>query len=171
MAMKIQAMPGACLGKMVLALDKMGLTGIRRCFAFGSLILGCTGFPVAAQAESFKVIDSVTVSVDGAYYRLDGIKPIPEGHQCKAGMGTLRPCDQLAVDLLSKLGTGARIICEPHGDSGYGLVLAKCITANGNDIGSILVRHGLAVSGGSSDFDAEQERAKSDRLGIWRLQR
>ncbi|MCC0019875.1 MAG: thermonuclease family protein [Nitratireductor sp.] len=144
------------------------IAGLRPYSGFGLLVLAFLGSPLAAHCGNFEVIDSATVSVDGAYYRLSGINSVPEGRECKAEMDAFEPCDQLAVKLLSQLGTNAEISCEPMGDTGYGLVLAQCLTTDGKNIAAVLVRSGLALSE-NTYFSAEQQRAKSDRAGIWGL--
>jgi endonuclease YncB( thermonuclease family) len=62
---------------------------------------------------------------------------------------------------------GCRLVCQEKDRDRYGRTVAIC-RANGEDLGAILVREGMAWAfvRYSSDYVGQEAKAKADRLGI-----
>ena len=92
------------------------------------------------------------------------------------------PAGSLATARLKALTAGRLVICDDRGRDRDGRTIARC-TANGEDLGAILVREGMAWAfvRYSSDYVQQEAKAKADRLGVhahrcvpaweWRAQR
>lgn len=98
-----------------------------------ALLLLC--FPAAAQT----VTDGDSLVVSGQRIRLHGIDA-PETKQiCADGW----PAGSLATTRLQAVVSGRSVVCEKRDQDRYGRTVAVC-RANGEDLGAILVREGLA---------------------------
>ena len=116
-------------------------------------------FPCVAQ----DVVDGDTVRLNGVTYRLHGIDS-PETKQiCANGW----PAGSLATTRLQALISGRNVVCEKRDQDRYGRTVAVC-RANGEDLGAILVREGLAWAfvRYSGDYVEQEALAKADRRGI-----
>lgn len=113
------------------------------------------------------VIDGDTVDIHGTRVRFNGIDA-PESQQtCEASGSTYR-CGQAAANALSNLISSGTISCARTGTDRYGRTIAKCFL-DGADLSSWMVINGWAVAYRkySLDYVADQERAKSRKVGIW----
>jgi len=76
-------------------------------------------------------------------------------------------CGKISKKRMKQLIKNKELICTWKERDRYNRLLAKC-TLNGNDIGAILVKEGLAVSyRGSNDYLVEQKYAKKNKIGMW----
>jgi endonuclease YncB( thermonuclease family) len=108
--------------------------------------------------------DAVTVAIDGARYRLEGIEPPAESAACGA-----QPCLDAAMDELARFVSGHEVICTKARRLGHGFFLSSCRLADGEDAAEHLLRQGLAELGAdaSSAHRAAAEQAKAARRGVW----
>lgn len=129
------------------------------------------GFPAALHAQtiigSAKAIDGDSLSVSGIEVRLFGIDA-PEGKQTCNRDGKDWPCGQAAAGKLDSLIEGRTVQCRARGRDSYGRSVAVCQAA-GTEINRTMVAQGWATAlrEYSSDYIADETRAKAARLGIW----
>jgi endonuclease YncB( thermonuclease family) len=116
-------------------------------------------FPAAAQS----VTDGDSLVVDGQRIRLHGIDAPETKQSCADGW----PAGSLATTRLQALISGRNVVCEKRDQDRYGRTVAVC-RANGEDLGAILVREGLAWAfvRYSGDYVEQEALAKADRRGI-----
>ncbi len=117
----------------------------------------------AASSHAQTITDGDTLRVNGVTYRLHGIDA-PEAKQvCGDGW----PVGSLATTRLQALISGRNVVCEKRDQDRYGRTVAVC-RANGEDLGAILVREGLAWAfvRYSRDYVEQEALAKADRRGI-----
>jgi len=110
-----------------------------------------------------KVIDGDTLVLGGKRIRLVGIDA-PELRQICRRDDQPWPCGKAAKDHLATLIGEASTICEAGGSDRYGRLLATC-SSGGRDLNAAMVGSGHAVAFG--DYEAEQDAARTKRLGIW----
>jgi endonuclease YncB( thermonuclease family) len=117
--------------------------------------------PVTGVAS---VRDAVTVAIDGARYRLEGIEPPSETAVCGA-----QPCLEAAVDELAQVVSGHEVTCTKARRLGHGFFLASCRLESGVDAAEHLLRRGLAELGTDANpaLRAAAQEAKGARRGIW----
>jgi len=142
-------------------------------FACGAL-LALIGSAVAAQT----ITDGDTLRLAGTTYRLWGIDAPELRQECPDGW----PAGRLAATRLLALTQGRQVQCQAKTTDRYGRTVAL-YRANGEDLGAILVREGMAWAfvRYSSDYVQQEAKAKADRLGVhahrcvpaweWRAQR
>lgn len=109
------------------------------------------------------ITDGDTVKLSGAIYRLWGIDA-PEAKQvCPDGW----PAGRFATTRLQALTAGRSIVCQEKDRDRYGRIVAICRTS-GEDLGSIMVREGLAWAfvRYSSDYVRQEKQAKAANLGV-----
>lgn len=111
-----------------------------------------------------QVTDGDTIRIGDARIRLKGIDA-PEMEQRCSRAGRSYACGETARRALIDLLSGENVRCRPAGRDRYRRILARC-TVNGNDIGTLMVESGWAVSYGR-DYDAEEARAQERRAGLW----
>ena len=88
-------------------------------------------------------------------------------------LNSLRPAlmagqsGRIAATRLQALTVGRSIVCQEKDRDRYGRIIAIC-RANGEDLGAIMVREGLAWAfvRYSSDYVGHEAKAKTDRLGV-----
>jgi len=135
----------------------------RALLGFVALALLSAAGPWGAQADAQDAIDGDTLKLNGTIYRLWGIDA-PELHQdCPDGW----PAGRLAATRLLQLTQGNTVTCEARDRDRYGRTVALC-RANGEDLGAIMVREGMAWAfvRYSRDYVDQESRARADRLGV-----
>ncbi len=140
----------------------------------GRLFSGCLAIvclltvPVVAHADqarfsrTVKAVDPVTLQGQGMTITLWGVQSV------------MSPVIELkALDLVDELIGGSAVSCQTEGGT-QEHVVARCSTANGEDLGLALLSHGYAVIDRRQDvgsvpayMEAEQS-ARHNALGIWR---
>ena len=114
------------------------------------------------------VIDGDTIEIHGARIRFHGIDAPESRQECIRADGKSWRCGQQAAFALSDCIGRATVRCEPRDRDRYGRVVAVCFK-DGEDLNRWLVRNGWAVAYRkySTDYVADEERAKRAKLGIW----
>ena len=117
------------------------------------------GLPTTAQVA----VDGDTIKLNGATYRLWGIDAPESKQACSDGW----PAGWLAATRMQALISGRPLVCLEKDKDRYGRALAIC-RAGGEDVAAILVREGLAWAflRYSSDYVAQEARAKGEKLGV-----
>ena len=85
------------------------------------------------------ITDGDTLKWGGITYRLWGIDAPELGQSCADGW----PAGHLAATRLQALTAGRQVVCQEKDRDRYGRTVAIC-RANGEDLGAILVREGMA---------------------------
>lgn len=141
-----------------------------RTIACLSLVL--LGSPVASVSAQTLVgqasaVDGDSLSVGGMSVRLFGIDA-PEGKQSCARDGAHWACGEAAARQLGALVAGQQVVCRGKGSDDYGRTIAVC-EAGGLELNRTMVAQGWATAfrAYSSDYIADEMRAKAARLGIW----
>lgn len=117
----------------------------------------------AASVEAQSITDGDTLKLNGTVYRLWGI----DAPEVKQGCPDGWPAGRMATTRLLQLIQGKTINCEAKDTDRYGRTVAIC-RVSGADLGAIMVREGMAWAfvRYSSDYVAEEARAKAERLGV-----
>lgn len=102
--------------------------------------------------------DTLRIGPDRIRVRLVGIDA-PELRQ---------PFGKDARDRLTKIATGG-LSCDIAGHDRYGRALGVCFNNNGDDVGALLVRFGLAwcYVKYSNQYCSLEQAARNERVGIW----
>lgn len=135
----------------------------------GSLIIGALAVP--AQAEMFagtaEVKDGDSLVVDGRQVRLFGIDA-PELVQTCQTDGKEWSCGEEAKLNLKTLVEGKRVECSSNAVDIHGRHLSVCSIGD-SSLNATMVEYGWAVAyrDYSSDYVANETRAKANRTGIW----
>jgi endonuclease YncB( thermonuclease family) len=119
-----------------------------------------------------RVLDGDTIEIAHRRIRLEGIDAPEIGQRCRrpwlGRISTRWDCGADAKRRLEGLVEGRAVACDSVGSDAYARILGICRVA-GQDLNALLVREGLAWAFRkySERYVAEEERAKSERLGIW----
>lgn len=108
-----------------------------------------------------KAVDGDTLVMGAIQMRLDGIDA-PEPEQMCGG----RPCGREASAWLASEIRGRALVCLPRSHDRWGRLLGRCDAGRG-DIGARMVARGLAFASPRRAYDAEEDRARRARLGVW----
>jgi endonuclease YncB( thermonuclease family) len=110
-----------------------------------------------------RVTDGDTLKQGGTTYRLWGIDAPELAQTCGDGW----PAGRMAATKLKALTAGRTIVCQDKDRDRYGRTVAIC-RANGEDLGAILVREGLAWAfvRYSRGYVGQEEEARVERLGV-----
>ncbi|WP_395517728.1 thermonuclease family protein [Pseudorhizobium flavum] len=126
----------------------------------------------ATKAEKLSgipsIVDGDTIDLQAIRIRLHGIDAPEAGQKCnEAPRGTWQ-CGEAAMDRLEELAKG-RVTCRGHEYDDYGRLIATCYRSDGTDINKTLVAEGLAWAFRkySEDYAAEEDQARSQKIGIW----
>ena len=114
-----------------------------------------------------RVIDGDTLEVTSQKIRIHGIDT-PERKQFCVSDGEEWPCGELATRHLIKMISRQEVQCIERDKDRYGRIIGKC-TTGGKDIGSEMVRVGLALAYRkySTDYIHEEEIARKNAVGMW----
>ena len=77
-------------------------------------------------------------------------------------------CGKAAIGALEALAFSETVLCDTRGTDEFSRVIGVC-TVDGKDMNAAMVKAGLAWAFRkySADYVAQEEKAKSDRVGIW----
>jgi len=112
-------------------------------------------------------VDGDSFDMSGARIRLFGIDA-PEGRQTCRRDGSDWKCGEEATELLSSMIRSQEVTCESRDRDPYGRIVAQC-TANGIDLGQVMIESGLAVAlpQFTEAYVETEARARSLKAGIW----
>jgi endonuclease YncB( thermonuclease family) len=133
-------------------------------------VLGTFGSPAAAGVIGrADVIDGDTIKVAGTSIRLQGIDAPESLQACIDTDGREWACGKAATQALAKLLAAGPVACDSAGKDRYGRLLAFCRTGE-IEVNRWLVAHGWAWAFVKYDarYLADERRAKSANLGIWK---
>jgi endonuclease YncB( thermonuclease family) len=133
-------------------------------------VLWATTFSVQAMTVSGRaeIVDGDTIVIGRQTIRIFGIDAPEAGQRCNRADGTTWRCDQTIMDRLDAM-LGSTVTCKGDGFDDFDRLLAVCGSQDVSDIGAALVQegHAWAFVRYSQDYVAEQDKARSARLGIW----
>jgi endonuclease YncB( thermonuclease family) len=154
--------------------------------AIGLLALVATALlilPAPKRSDRYFVIDGDTISVRpgkcllshlrlrcfSERLRLFGVDAFERTQTCRDAKGEVWPCGDVATrrlqELVSTPGFGCQV--DPEFVDRHAREFAVC-TANGEDVGGVLVSEGLAFAyGRRTRYVAIEERAKVEHRGAW----
>ena len=114
-----------------------------------------------------RVVDGDTIQVGTVRIRLHGIDAPEAGQTCERG-GVSYSCGAKSTQMLTSLISGRGLTCEPTARDRWDRVVARCV-ADSRDVGRWMVGNGWAVAfiRYSKDYSEDEERAKSEKLGLW----
>lgn len=115
-----------------------------------------------------RVTDGDTLRIGETRIRLFGVDA-PESRQlCPDGTGKSWPCGKAATRKLETLVAGRTVRCVPENLDRYGRTVASC-SVEGEDLGEILVRDGLARAYArySDRYVAAEAAAMGGHRGLW----
>lgn len=118
----------------------------------------------AALSGTAYVIDGDTIIIARRHIRLFGIDAFEHDQMCGRFACGLR-----ATQTLRDAVRGQSITCEKQDVDSYGRIVAVCRNAAGFDLGSVMVRRGLAVAYRrfSDRYMADETAARQARAGAW----
>jgi endonuclease YncB( thermonuclease family) len=116
-----------------------------------------------------KAADGATISVNGQTVRLLDIDAPPLALICRDGAWQYRCGDEARRALATAIGSGP-VECTSLEPVAGGTFTARCLNEAGLDIAAIQVENGWAVNDihRSSHYVAEEMRARSKTVGLWR---
>jgi len=134
---------------------------------FVVLLLGALSWPAVAEepvSGVASVRDAVTVAVNGARFRLEGIEPPAEGEVCGA-----QSCVDAAMEELASFVSDHQVTCTRTQRLGHGFFLSSCRLEDGADAAERLLNQGLAEPGADANpaQRAAAEQAKTAGKGLW----
>jgi len=135
---------------------------------FRFLILILLASAGTVQAQNLRIVDGDTLVLDRIKYRINGIDAPEAGQTCKTAKGTDWACGEAATKTLIRLTRNRRIRCEKLATDPYNRIVARCY-AGKLDLGRAMVVQGMAWAflKFSDEYEADQQQAKTAKLGIW----
>jgi endonuclease YncB( thermonuclease family) len=112
----------------------------------------------------WQVVDGDTIIIGSRHIRLFGIDAFERDQMC----GRFA-CGAQATRVMRELVRGQIVTCEKQDVDSYGRIVAICHSATGLDLGSVMVRRGLAVDYRhfTDRYMADEIAAKQARAGAW----
>ncbi|WP_137129953.1 thermonuclease family protein [Rhizobium sp. FY34] len=143
--------------------------GLTLCFLF---LLALVAARLGGDGEEtvfvgpFRVVDGDTLAVGSQRLRLIGIDAPELAQACRHKDGQEWACGEAARASLARLIAGGALECRGFSTDRYHRLLVGCFS-NGQNIGALMVREGLALATGAITFRREQASAQAARAGIW----
>ena len=130
----------------------------------------CLSQSLLSENVSLQVIDGDTLKIGEKRFRIFGIDT-PEKNQTCTTNNRQWACGLVATSELIKLVAGKTVVCKKRDVDRYKRIVAVCLTDNG-DVGKAMVASGwaLAYRQYSLDYVKDEEKAKSEKLGLWSSQ-
>ncbi len=114
-------------------------------------------------------IDGDSLRVSGAEMRLKGLDAPEYAQTCRAASGADLPCGRTSRRALADMLRAGPVTCTVDGFDRYDRRLVQCkLQGRDEDIGTILVRTGMAVAYGG--YTSEEAEARAAKRGIWATQ-
>jgi endonuclease YncB( thermonuclease family) len=122
----------------------------------------------AAIMGRASVIDGDTIEIHGQRIRLYGIDAPESAQTCLMNRRPYRCGKDAAFALADHIGSSP-LRCEARGHDRYRRVIAVCFLRD-EDVNAWMVRHGyaLAYRKYANNYVADEDRARSANLGVWR---
>ncbi len=127
------------------------------------------GFAAADDLRgTLRVIDGDTVDIGQVRVRIFGIDAPEMDQSCENQAGDTWSCGLWVTAQLRSEFEGRQANCETIDIDRYGRVVMRCF-AGKTDLGAALVQAGLALAYRqySSIYSADEESAKTAKLGMW----
>ena len=132
---------------------------------------------VQAEVQSIRIsgevsiFDGDTLEIGPVLLRLHGIDAPENGQKCTTRDGGAWRCGAAASARMANFISGKALDCNPLDRDPYGRIIARC-TADGVDLGALMVREGLAWAFLEYSMDyAEMETAARDAgLNVWQAE-
>ncbi|HHG88949.1 MAG TPA: thermonuclease family protein [Devosia sp.] len=128
------------------------------------LVLGRNDGQTILQSRNVYATDGDSVRIKGQAVRLWGIDAPELDQTCTTPEGEDWPCGRVSRDRLAEKLANSLLECKGSRFDKYNRLLAIC-TIGGVDVGSQMVREGMAVSYGA--YRPEETMARADRSGLW----
>ncbi len=127
----------------------------------------CKNTSYYRYAGGAKIIDGDTLEIEGETFRIEGIDAPERGQPCVKNEESY-DCGMGAINHLEFLLIGTQVRCTKEKKDYWGRWVGVC-TADGEDVGELMVRHGWAVAYRkySKKYIDDEEFARKNRLGIW----
>lgn len=125
------------------------------------LLAALLGGSLSSSALGQSITDGDSLEINGTRWRLHAIdapelyQACPDGWQAGAE----------AAAYLRSLIDGRTLTCDPRGTDRYGRRIGICL-ANGRDVEADMVAAGMAWAKYGPDYVAQEQRARSLRLGV-----
>ncbi|MCX5580246.1 thermonuclease family protein [Kaistia terrae] len=120
-----------------------------------TLVLSCNSL-LSAEVQ---LADDDTVLINAQKLHLHGIALPSADEVCTTSAGRKWPCGRYAREQLVKAAALDEMACQP---AERGTAICRI---GGLDIGSLLVKEGLAKAAG--DYQDLEDRARAAKIGIW----
>lgn len=145
-----------------------------RSTSFAALVLFLPISAVHAELQSIRitgevsVFDGDTIEIGPVLLRLHGIDAPENGQKCATEDGGAWRCGAAASNRMVEFIKGKALDCNPLERDPYGRIIARC-TANGDDLGAMMVREGLAWAflEYSAEYAELETTAKVSGLNVW----
>lgn len=137
--------------------------------AFSILVLSLPLYgDTASIIGTARTIDGDTIDLGAVRIRLHAIDAPEADQPCTRENGSKWRCGVEAGNRLAGLIDDQKVRCEALGQDAYGRIIGRCFL-NNVDLNALLVREGLAwaYTRFSDDYLAEENEARSARIGIW----
>lgn len=143
--------------------------------AMGALLVGWAFAdqlfpPETLTAQTVRVRDGDTLSLDNVTVRLHGIDAPEYRQTCSTAAGQPWPCGRAARAQLEALALTGPITCTVIATDRYHRKVATCRNAATPDLAEAMVAAGLAISPaerGEAVYAAAEARAARGRRGLW----
>lgn len=125
-----------------------------------------TSYIVSSIANPLKIIDGDSLEIGSERIRLVGLDAPEFTQSCKNNKKEKYPCGKEALKFLTNLIGKDEVKCIPHKKDKYNRHLSTCYV-NNKDINAELVKNGYAIVYLESNYQKEQDFAKSHKKGLW----
>ncbi len=133
-------------------------------FVSALALLNENGGQTSLQSRVVYAADGDSLRINGQRVRLWGIDAPELDQTCTTFEGRDWPCGRISRDRLADRIKNSQVQCTGTRRDKYNRLLVTC-TVGGIDIGSQMVREGMAISYGA--YRPEETMAKADGSGIW----
>ncbi|HEV7433300.1 MAG TPA: thermonuclease family protein [Pseudorhizobium sp.] len=117
------------------------------------------------------VVDGDTLEIRGERIRLSGVDAPESWQRCKDAKGQEYRCGKIAANALDEwLARSRPTRCMELDRDRYKRMVADCFRADGQSVGSCLVRNGHALDWrrySKGAYAADQAQARAARRGMW----